>query len=728
MAKNDNVIGLAIGLDTSNLKAGLLDAGRRIKEAGAEFKATTAGMDDWQKSSEGLNAKLKQLNSNLKVQNAALDLMQKEYDEMYKGQDENSTAAVKLRTEILNQKAAIGRTEKDIRKYTDSLEEVRKSELDVDKSIDKTNKSLKEQDVAVDTAESSFNNFKATLGSVAKSLVTGLGVAIAGLATSFIGLAEGTREYREDMSKLDAAFKGAGHGAETANKTYKELFSVIGESDTAVEASQQIALLAKSEEEAAKWAELAAGVTGTFGDALKPETFYEAANETLKLGEATGAFTQMLEGTGMSVDEFNKGLAACSTETEKQAYMLAISEQAMGKAGEAYRETNKDIIEAQLAQSQLTDSLANLGAIAEPVLTTLKLLAADLLTSFTPFVELMANGLQAAFAGNANGATMLAEGIGGILNSLILKVNELLPMLLGVIVQLAPVITQTLLDSLPILLQTVLTIFTSIMTSLSEMLPTLIPIIIDTMLMLVDTLIDNLDMLIDAALAMILALADGLIAAIPKLTEKIPTIITKLVDAIARNLPKIIQAGITILLNLGKGLIQAIPELLKSIPTIITSLFDSFNTYKDSLKDIGKNLLEGLWNGIKDKKEWLKKKVKAIAEDVTGWFKDVFGIKSPSVVFKKEIGMMLGLGVGEGLVDSSKAIKKDIDVFNKEVLNGFDVSANQLDPGVISNGNSGVVSNTNFTQIINAPKQPSVDELYRNTKNLFNLKVVTTSV
>lgn len=725
MAKNDNVIGLAIGLDTSSLKAGLQDAGRRLQEASAEFKASTSGMENWASTSEGLTAKLRQLNSTLSIQKQALDLMEKEYRDLYEGQDESSAAAVKLRTQILNQQAAIGKTEKSIKKYDGALQEVEQGEQEVQKSVRNTNKAVKEQGNVVQETDSSFSNFKSTLGNVASSIVKGLGVAVAGLVTSFFGLAEGTREYREDMSKLDAAFKGAGHGADTANKTYKELFSVIGESDTAVEASQQIALLAKSEEEAAKWAELAAGVTGTFGDALKPEVFYEAANETLKLGQSTGAFTQMLEGTGMSVDEFNAGLAACSTEAEKQAYMLAVSEKAMGKAGEAYKETNKDIIDAQLAQSELTDALANLGAIAEPVLTTLKLLAADLLNSFAPFVELMSSGLQAAFAGNADGATMLAEGIGGILNTLVQKVTDILPMIMDVLVQLVPVIIQSLLDALPMLLQTVITIFTSIMNSLSEMLPTLIPVIIDAILMLVDTIIDNLDMLVDAALEMIMALADGLIAALPRLVEKIPTIITKLIAAIYRNLPKIIQAGITILVNLASGLIQAIPNLVKQIPTVITSIINTFTDYAEDMKDIGKDLLSGIWNGIKDKTEWLKKKVQGIAEDITGWFKGVFGIKSPSVVFKKEIGMMLGLGVGEGIVDSVKDVKKDINVFNEEVLNGFNVNPEPIDVSGSTGISTGVVSNTSYVQNIYAPQQPSIDDLYRNTKNLFNLKVVT---
>ena len=723
MAKQD-VIGLAMGLDTSSLKAGLQDAGRKLKEASAEFKASTSGMEDWAKTSEGLSAKLKQLNTNLKVQQAALNLMEKEYKEMYEGQDENSKAAVELRTEILNQKAAIGQTEKSIKKFDTQLEEVKVAEAQVEKAVDETNKSLKDQSKTADDTGNSFENFKGKLGDVAGTIVKSLGTSLVALAASFIGLAEGTREYREDMGKLETAFSSAGHSADSATDTYKKLYGAIGESDTAVEASQQIALLADSEEQAAKWAELATGVVGTFGDALKPETFYEAANETLKLGEATGAFTQMLEGTGYSVDEFNKGLAACSTESEKQAYMLEVSNGLLGDAAKKYNEVNGDVIAARDAQSSLTDALAKLGEIAEPIITLLKNLLVDLLELIEPFVKLIGEGLTGAFNGTAGAADKLAEGLTGMFESLLNQASEMLPKLIQVLVDIIPKVTETLMNSLPELINTLSDLLVQVLNALSEMLPDLIPVIISGILMAVETLLDNIDVLIDAVIEVVMALADGLLNAIPILVEKIPVIITKLIDAISRNLPKIISSGMTILMNLGFGLIKAIPDLLKSIPTIIKSLVSGFGTFKDSLKDVGKDFINGFWKGLKDTFENLKEKIKGLADKITGWFKDVFKINSPSKLMEDEVGKMLGLGVGEGLIKSVGTVKKDINVFNKEVLDGFNVDATPIatgTPGV----NTGAVANTNYIQNIYAPQQPSIEDLYRHSKNLFNLKVVS---
>lgn len=198
---------------------------------------------------------------------------------------------------------------------------------------------------------------------------------------------EGSRDYRTEMGKLDAAYTTAGYSAETAMNAYKQLYGVIGETDQAVEAAQQIALLADSEKEVMEWSELAAGVVGRFGDALQPETFFESANETMKLCEATGAYVQMLEGVGMSVDDFNAGLASCSTESERQAYMLDVTRRALGEASKTYSENNKDIIEANKAHDGLTQTMGKLGEMGEPILTQLINGVNKLATEALPYLQ-----------------------------------------------------------------------------------------------------------------------------------------------------------------------------------------------------------------------------------------------------------------------------------------------------------------------------------------------------
>lgn len=570
---NENYIGVAMGLDVSDLRAGLKETSQRIKEANAEFKTASSGMDDWQKSIDGVRAKVKQLDSVLDSQKKALSGMETEYKRIVAAQGESSDAARKMKLRIEGQKAAINVTSKELNNYKETLDEAEKGNVDLTKATIKNGKALDTQAESADKASKGMSGLKGA-ASVAVKGMAAIGAAAAGLMTGFFALAESTREFREDMAKLDSAFKGANLSAESAEGAYKTLFGVIGESDTAVEASQQIALLANSEEEVAKWADVAAGVVGTFGDALKAETFFEAANETIKLGEATGAFTQMLEGTGASVDDFNAGLAACTTEEEKQAYMLEISNKLLGEAGKAYNETAKDIIEAREAEANLTQAMADLGAVAEPIMTTLKNLVAELLKSIQPFVELIGNGLKGAFEGTAGAAETLAEGLNGIIETLLDKVMNLIPKIISLIAELLPKIIETILNALPQLLDVIVDVIIQIINMLGTLLPDIVSKIIEIVPMLIDSLVAAIPDLINAAVQFLLAIVDAIPILIEQLLAELPSIIQTIIDGLLNAIPLLIQAAI----QLFNAIIEAIPviieALVQALPSIINTIID----------------------------------------------------------------------------------------------------------------------------------------------------------
>lgn len=237
------------------------------------------------------------------------------------------------------------------------------------------------------TSEEIDNNFKAAGASI-KSAATTIGTAVAAAGAALLALGASTTEYRQNQAQLNAAFEQAGFSANSAKGAYAELYKTIGDDDQAVESAANIAMLANSEKEAAQWAELASGILGTFHDTLQPEAFYEAANETLKLNEATSAFTQMLEQTGvMSVDEFNKKLGECNTEAEKQAFMLEVSKKAMGDAGAAYDKSTANIQKQREAQLKLQSSLATLGEALSPVLTAFTEFGAEALAVVVPHLK-----------------------------------------------------------------------------------------------------------------------------------------------------------------------------------------------------------------------------------------------------------------------------------------------------------------------------------------------------
>lgn len=309
----------------------------------------------------------------------------------------------------------------EMAKFVSAVNEVVSALKDLEKAVsgtsDEIDKETKKSEKSVKSLGEKINELGDSEGfqKLADGAKAGLAVmagAVIAVGATLMSLGESTLDYRNEMAKLNSSFEASGLSADSAKGAYKELYSVIGETDQAVEASQQIALLAKSEEEVAKWAQLGAGVVATFGDALQPETFYEAANETAKLGEATGAYVQMLEGAGVNVDDFNKKLAACNTEAERNELILSTAEDVLGEAGEAYRKTAEDIINYRNAQERLNEANAKLGETMTPVNTAFANFKAKIAEEIAPVLQDFVDNNLPALEEKLNS---IAEAVGKVL-------------------------------------------------------------------------------------------------------------------------------------------------------------------------------------------------------------------------------------------------------------------------------------------------------------------------
>lgn len=217
-------------------------------------------------------------------------------------------------------------------------------------------------------------------------------------------------------------------------------------------------------------------------------------------------------------------------------------------------------------------------------------------------------------------------------------------------------------ENLPMILETGIELLTELINGISQTLPQLIPVVVDAVAGIAETLIDNIDTVVDAGINLIIGLADGLIAALPKLIERAPVIIDKLVTKLTDPdmIGRIIQAAGRLISELAIGLIQAIPKLLANIPQIINSIAKGLLNGIADLRDVGKNLLKGLWEGMSGIKDWLWDKVKGMLNGLTDKIKGFFGIHSPSTLFKNEIGENLALGLGEGFTDTMKNVSDDM--------------------------------------------------------------------
>ncbi len=238
----------------------------------------------------------------------------------------------------------------------------------------------------------SFGGIGKAAGTMAKGVV-GVGAAVGGALMLAV---ESTREYRAEMGMLETAFSQAGLSSESAKNTYTELNAVLGDSGQAVEASQHLALIADNEEELAGLTNTLTGAYATFGESLPLEGLAEGINHSAALGEVQGSLADALEWSGITVDDFNAQLAKCSNEQERQELITSTLNGLYGEAGQKYKEVNKDVLDAEKAQSRLTDTMARVGAIAEPMMTLLKNGFASVLEAVLPFAESIAQKVPSA--------------------------------------------------------------------------------------------------------------------------------------------------------------------------------------------------------------------------------------------------------------------------------------------------------------------------------------------
>ena len=233
---------------------------------------------------------------------------------------------------------------------------------------------------------------------IAGKAILGIGAAAATGVTTFLATAESTREYREELSKLTNMAKQVGTSSDYIKNKWMSMSAVLGDEGAVTEGLNNIMAAGFTTQKSIDGiTQVLEGAALKWKDTLKFEGLADGLQETLATGAATGPFAEMLERSSIVLDDFNAGLAACSTEAEKQDYIMqTLADTGLAKVSESYRNANGDIISAEEAQMRLTDTIAKFGEIAEPIVTTVKESFTKLLEKLIPVVQEFAENLPAA--------------------------------------------------------------------------------------------------------------------------------------------------------------------------------------------------------------------------------------------------------------------------------------------------------------------------------------------
>lgn len=439
----NETLGASFSIDITELKAGLAQANRLIRESESEFREAAAGMDDWTKSQEGLEKRQKSLNTQIDLQKGKIENLVKQRELTIKKMEEEGKTAEEIAkaTDTVNQ--AITRESKQLDKLKAELGKTTKA---LDELGEETEDAEKGFEDLGDSAKDAGDGFTVAKGAAADLIANGISTLISSCKDAvgaLMNLSAETEEYRSSMAKLKTTFEENGKTVDEATATYKELYSVLGDEDQSLEAASHLAALTENEEEMAKWQEILIGTNARWGKSLPVENLAEAANEVSRTGILTGGLTDAInwaadanetygvqlkkniEFTKLSeeelanmtekqreeyearkaqfdaIEEYNKkvseatnaeeyfqiALDECATEQERQALLMETLSKLYGESATAYKENNASVIESRKATADYTEVMAELGEEMQPTTTKLTNLQTLLAKKFAPVLK-----------------------------------------------------------------------------------------------------------------------------------------------------------------------------------------------------------------------------------------------------------------------------------------------------------------------------------------------------
>ncbi len=267
--------------------------------------------------------------------------------------------------------------------------------------------------------------------------------AAKGIASAIADISEETKEFRKIMASLDASSQKAGYTAEQTSESFYQLYFALGDDQSAATALANLQALGLEQGDLNELIKQAVGAWATYGDSIPIDGLAESINETIRCGQVTGTFADVLnwgskEGETFGVmlrenteankewneavmdaktaeDFFNLALEDAETQAERtNIVMQALANQGLADTADAWVKNNQDLVDANDAQLDFMNSAAELSKRVDPALTSIKEGGTQLLNTFLGLTEevdfeALGDDIDAVFDAVSNIITFLVD-------------------------------------------------------------------------------------------------------------------------------------------------------------------------------------------------------------------------------------------------------------------------------------------------------------------------------
>jgi len=743
--------GLKIGIEGEReFKNAIREINQSFKVLGSEMNLVASQFDKQDKSVEAVAARNRVLSKEIDAQKEKIATLEKALANAASSFGETDRRTQSWQIQLNNAKAELNKMERELESNNKALDNAGKEFDEAEKQADEFGDEIKK---AADQADDAGGRFE-KLGGVLKGIGVAMGAALAAIGTAAVGAGKAL----VDMSVNSAAYADeiltastvTGMSADSlqAYKYAAELVDVSLDTLTGSMAKNVRSMSSARKgtgEIADAYRRLGISVTDANGNLRDGETVYWETIDALgKVSNETERDALAMQIFGKSAQELNpliaQGSAGIAELTEEARRMGAVMSEdslnALGKfddsiqrlkaGGEAAKNMLGTVLLPQL-QILADDGVALLGEftrglseangdwtkISEVIGNTVGSLVGMLMENLPNLIQVGLDIVTSIGGAIVDNLPIIIDAAVRIVMTLLQALIDALPQITEGALQLVMALVQGIIDNLPALVEAAVQMIAALASGIGEALPELIPAVVEAILLIAEVLLGNMDKILDAAFQIIQGLAQGLLNALPKLIEALPEIIASIVNYITNNLPKIIEMGITLIVQLAVGLIKAIPELVKALPQIVAAILEGLGKAVVSVVEIGRNIVRGIWEGIKSLGSWLWDKVSSFFSGIVDGVKNFLGIRSPSTVFEG-IGGNMAQGIGEGF---DKAMARVADDMQNAVPTDFNIS-----PDISVNGRGGsAASASGPLVVVQQMIVRSEDDIRRISQELYNL-------
>lgn len=405
MADRIKGITIEIGGDTTGLSKALSGVNKEVRDTQTQLKDVERLLKMDPGNTELLRQKYDLLNKSIDSTEKKLDTLkqaEKQVQDQFKSGKVSESQYNALKREVIATESNLKNLKSEAQKTDNAIRGIDEKPVEeVASAADKAETSLKD-------AGKEASNFGDYLK--AGAIVEGSKAIISGMKD----IADESREYMKIMGSLEISSQAAGYTAEQTASSYKTLYGVLGDDQTAATTTANLQALGLSQSQLDQMINGTIGAWATYGDSIPIDSLSEAINETVKTGNVTGTFADVLNWAGTSEDDFNAKLQSANSESERANLVLQeLADQGLMTAGQAWQENNEALVENNQANADLQTALAKLAEVVMPVVTAVTQGLANIISWISNLSPEVLNiiGLVATVIATIAGVAGIIQGI-----------------------------------------------------------------------------------------------------------------------------------------------------------------------------------------------------------------------------------------------------------------------------------------------------------------------------